>query len=73
MNLEEMYAVEWSQPQNAFHIQSVANMLQSNRMLFNRRVCVGYVPLAIFASYDEASDWCRKAMDARATGGPLHE
>lgn len=50
--------VEYSGVQKCFHVETVAEMLRSNRRCFGRGGMVDYVPLAIVGSYEEAHRLC---------------
>ena len=63
----DMHVLLWSQSQCALHIESVADMLESNRTAFGADRRMDYVPL--FIGTDDncryASDSIRHAMQAR--------
>lgn len=62
-DVSNLWVVEWSEIQKAFHIQTTADMLRVNLGLFARRLHNGYVPVGIFAEYSEAIDFCLQMQD----------
>lgn len=47
MNEREMFVLEWSAQQKAFHIQLLDEALRANRMSFDRKRGSDWVPLFI--------------------------
>lgn len=53
-----LWVVEYSGTQKAFHIETLAEALRSNREQFAAGGMVDYVPLAIVSSHEQASEMC---------------
>ncbi|MBA2503119.1 MAG: hypothetical protein H0V27_09590 [Pyrinomonadaceae bacterium] len=53
----EMFVVEYSRSQNCFHVESVGEMLAKNRrmLLDGESIFTDYIPVALFATEQEAS------------------
>ena len=63
------YVLLWSARQNALHIQTVATMLESNRIAYREAIPCDYVPLVIGSRelVDATADNLRGTMAQRQT------
>lgn len=62
MNNDE-FAVLWSPHQNAFHVESVGEMLETNRRIFIEQEKGDFVVLAFTESHEKAAE-IRKVFQA---------
>jgi hypothetical protein len=68
-----LWVVEYSGTQKAFHIETLAEALRSNREQFAEGGMVDYVPLAIVSSHDEASTLCDRMEALHGRPGTAQE
>jgi hypothetical protein len=68
-----LWVVEYSGTQKAFHIETLAEALRSNREQFAAGGMVDYVPLAVVSSHGEASALCDRMENLHGRPGTAQE
>lgn len=69
----EQWVLLWSQSANAFHVEPLSDMLDSNRRAYLENRRMDYVPLIVDARdiVDKTADACRSTLHRRADGSHL--
>jgi hypothetical protein len=58
MRLNDLYVIEFSRSQGAFHVERLSDVILTNWDLFARRRLVDYVPIGLFPSRETALETC---------------
>lgn len=66
--IDNLWTVEWSFKQKAFHVESVETMLKNNREAFLRNQPTDFIPLNIFNTREEADALCDQLQLDRNAG-----
>jgi len=61
MSILNLQVVEWSRTQRCFHRHTLAEMLRHNIAAFGRQAACDYIPIGIFETDAEASDFLARA------------
>ena len=72
MGIEAFRVVEWSQSQKCFHVESLLEMLQSNRRVFRGESMTDYLPIGIFEKSADLERFMEKAYQVRDEKRGIH-
>ncbi|RYF76814.1 MAG: hypothetical protein EOO22_00810 [Comamonadaceae bacterium] len=70
---DDPWVLLWSQTQNAFHVERLAEMLEANRRAYTEDRRMDYVPLVVGKAQEvgETADACRATLFHRANRADL--
>jgi len=63
MNVSDLFVVEFSVSQQAFHKESIADMLEHNIINILSKKEVDYVPIAIFKTNEDCDTFIKNVYD----------
>jgi hypothetical protein len=67
-HMKNYHVVEWSSSQAAFHLQTLAEMIQNNLSVFKGESMTDYLCIGIFETYEQASNYIRKLREMLRAG-----
>ena len=70
MKIPKLQVIEFSNSQQAFHVQTLAEMLRDNLQMFHGRSRTDYYPIGICETDEEVQAFIEKAYDVLKVAKP---